>query len=162
MAHSKKTCPQLPYPGSLDDDSFPSGSTGDQEGGGTQVNPGGDDGGGTEDQCARCFQPGHTQSNCTNEATALPPNGDPVFNQERQNPQSTHAADQIQNDVSIDPNLRMGMRRLCPGLAQTDRILHSSGPLPGEINNSQQEPQTKTAQETRLEEARLMQHAALV
>lgn len=160
MGHSKKTCPQLPFSGTLDDNSLPSGGAGDQDGGGTPVNLRGDDRGGTEDQCTRCFQHGHTRSNCTSEATVLPPNCDPVFNQERQNQQSTLATDQVQNDVPIDPNLRMGMRRLCPGLAQTDRILHPSGPPPGEINNSQQEPQTKTAQETRLEAARLMQHAA--
>lgn len=160
MGHSKKTCPQLPFPGTLDDDSLPSGSTGEQEGGGTEGNLGVDDRGGTEDQCNRCFQHGHTQTNCTSEAIALPPDDDPLFNQERQNPQSTHATALVQNDVSIDPSLRLGMQRLCPALAQTDRIPQSSGPMPGEINISQQEPQTKTAQETRLEAARLMQHAA--
>lgn len=157
MGHSKKTCPQLPFPGTLDDDSLQSGRYGDQEGGGTPVNVGGDDRCRTEDQCTQCFQHGHMQSDCTSEATALPSNDEPVFNQERQNP---HATDQVQNGVSIDPNLSMGIRRICPGLTQTDRILHSSGQLPGEIDNSQQDPQTKTAQETRLEAARLMQQAA--
>lgn len=157
MGHSKKTCPQLPFPGTLDDDSLPSGRTGDQEGGGTPVNVGGDDRCRTEDQCTLCFQHGHMQSDCTSEATALPSNDEPVFNQELQNP---HTTDQVQNGVSIDPNLSMGIRRICPGSTQTDRILHSSGQLPGETDNSQQEPQTKTAQETRLEAARLMQHAA--
>lgn len=156
MGHSKKTCPQLPFPGTLDDDSLPSGRTGDQEGRGTPVHVGNDDRCMTEDQCTQSFQHGHIQSDCTSEATAIPSNGESVFNQERQNPQSTHASDQVQNGV-IDPNLSMGIRRICP---HTDRILHSSGPLPGEIDNSQQEPQTKTAQETRLEAARLMQHAA--
>lgn len=160
MGHSKKTCPQLPFPGNFNDDSVPSVRTGDQEGGGLPANFGGDATGMAEDQCTRCFQPGHIQSNCTNEATVLPPNGALVFNQEQQNPQITHATGLVQNEVSIDPNLRMGMGRPCSGLAQTDRIIHSSGPLTGEINNSQQEPQTKTAQETRLEAARLMQHAA--
>lgn len=157
MGHSKKTCPQLPFPGTLDDDPMPSGHTGDQEDGGTPVNVGGDDGCRNRDQCTRCFQHGHIQSDCTSEATAPPSNGEPVFNLERQNAQSTQATDPVQNGVSIDPNLSMGMRRNCPG---SDRILHTSGPPPGEIDNSQQEPQSKTAQETRLEAARLMQHAA--
>lgn len=156
MGHSKKTCPQLPFPGTLDDDSLPSGHTGDQEGGGTPVNVRVDDRCRTKDQCTRCFQHGHIQSDCTSETTAPPSNGEPVFNLEQQNAQSTPATEQVQNGVSIDPNLSMGMRRVCPG---SDRILHSSG-TPGEIDNSQQEPQTKTAQETRLEAARLMQHAA--
>lgn len=157
MGHSKKTCPQLPFLGTLDEDSLPSGHTGDQEGRRTPVNVGGDDRCKAKDQCTQCFQHGHIQSDCTSEATVPSSNGEPVFNLERQNAQSTHATDQVQNGASIDPNLSIGMRRICPG---SDRILHSSGPPPGEIDNSQQEPQTKTAQETRLEAARLMQHAA--
>ncbi len=160
MGHSKKTCPQLPFPGSFIEDALPRSEARDNGDDGMQVNLSGDDGDRTDNQCTRCFQSGHAPNNCPSEASSLTSADDPTFGQERREPQCTHSSGQVQHEVAIDPNLRMNTQRLCLGMAQPDRVLHSSNALPDGINIPRQQQQAKTAQDTRLEAALLMQHAA--
>lgn len=154
MGHSKRTCPQVNNSMTMTDaDRIRPNESLDYENGGVRVDFSDEEQSRTDRRCSRCFQPGHSRTQCPEGADPLSLHNGVGPNYNARTPLTDYMNRQARDETSIDPNLRNGAQRPNPDISQMQRS-HSSN-----VHHDQHE-QPGTPQDARAEAARLMQQAA--